>query len=106
MLAHNHVADADLAQLRVHIIDENFGQPDAFLRQSRLPLQPQQREGEERGDHFKSPVDMVWHTAMIPIWRPGAGHQRIIKRAHAIAFQWARGENGGQAGQYRHGASA
>ena len=62
MLADDIVADADLAQARVHIVDEQLGEQDRRAP-PRLAerFQPQQDQSGHRRDHVEAAVDRVRH---------------------------------------------
>jgi hypothetical protein len=80
MLADNDVADSELAQLPVHVVDEAFRESRGGLTPRRLRFHPQHDEREDRGDHVEAAVDRVGHLPVaIPVLRARALHDRGIK---------------------------
>ena len=83
MLAHDDIADADLAQLAVHIVDETLGEVGACRWPVGIAFKPQQDQAQHRGDHIEPAVDAIGHGAVqIPVRRPRARHDRIVKSSH------------------------
>ncbi len=81
MLADDDVADADLAQLAVHIVDEALGERGAGQHPGGLLLEPQQHDRQHRRDHVEPAVDRVRDPAFpIPMRQPRARHRRLIQR--------------------------
>ena len=81
MLAHADIADSHLAQLAVHIGHEQFGQPHAFLPGLIAPLESQQHDRQQRGDHVEPAIHRVGDRAVfVPVGLACAGHHLLIER--------------------------
>ncbi len=63
MLADDIVADPDLAERGVHILDEHFGeQGDRLAPGFAFGLEPDQRQCHHRRDHVEAAVERVGHA--------------------------------------------
>ena len=102
--ADDESADAVLAQLPVHVVDEQFGKEHrelANLRVGIVLLQPQQHRGEHHRHRFEPAVDAVLDLSVeIPIGVAAQGDDAVIGRARDLARVLAAE----QAGEDGHGA--
>ena len=82
MLADDIIADAELAQGRVHVVDEDLGEQDRGRAPGlALRLEPEQDEGGQRGDHVEAAVERVGHPALpIPEGVAALGDDRRVER--------------------------
>ena len=87
MLAHHIVADADLAQRRFHVVDEQLGEEDRRAApRPPLVLDPQQDQRQQRGDHVEAAVDRIRHLSLpVPGGIPPRGHDGAVERRHRFA---------------------
>ncbi|KEY98088.1 hypothetical protein AI27_14230 [Sphingomonas sp. BHC-A] len=84
MLADDDVANPFLPQLAVHVVHEQFGQPDAFLRSAQR-LQPHQRLGEDGDDHVETPVHRVGNPPLhIPMGPAALRDDGVVEGAHRV----------------------
>lgn len=78
-LAYDHVAHADFAQLRIHIVDKNFGQESHCLRLTRILFQSDQYQRKRGRNHFEPAIDAIGNTAgHIPMWLAGISHDLFV----------------------------
>ena len=100
MLADDMVADAELAQSRVHVVDEQLGQqPDGLAAGLTLGLEPEQDQSGHRRDHVEAAVDRIGHPALaIPEGIAAGGDRGAIKRLQRRALP-GTAENPLQEGQ-------
>lgn len=90
MFADHDVANAFLPQLAVHVIDEQFGQPNAFLRRIQR-FQPHQHLRQNGNDHVKPPIDRVGRLAFqIPMGLAPFVDDGLIERLHRVLWIGAR----------------
>ena len=93
MFADNHVANADLPQLAVHVLDENLGQPGEILSLIVILFQPDQHQRENRCDHIETAVDTVRYLRFfIPGQLPPLADNRIVQRLH-LCIRIVSGKN-------------
>ena len=88
MLADDIVADADLAERPVHVVDEDLGeQHRGAAPRFALAFHPQQHQGEDRRDHVEAAVERVRHPALaIPGRLAPAGDDGAIERVERRAL--------------------
>src|SRR6185369_9811714 len=82
MLADNNIANADLAKLTIHILNENLGQQRYFgCATLPLPFKSQENERQHRRHHIEAAVERVGNLALdIPFRPPRCGHHGLIER--------------------------
>ena len=98
MFADDHVADTDLTQLPVHILDENLGQPGKFLAPFVVLLQPDQHQREYRGNHIEPAVDTVRNLRfLVPRQLSPFADNRVVQRLH-FCIGIVSGKNLGEKG--------
>ena len=86
LLADNHVAEANLAHLPIHVIDEQFGKLDTGERLIGILVDAMQNECEHEADHVKAPVKRVGHAACaVPMRHAGGGNDGIPERTARLA---------------------
>ena len=85
MLADDDVADAELAQLAVHVVDEALGEAGGGRSAVGRLLEPQQHERQHGRDHVEAAVDRVGHRALqIPVRRARARDDRVVQRQQRL----------------------
>ncbi len=88
MRADDIVADPDLAEGAVHVVDEDLGKKDRRqLARLALGLQPEQRQGGHRSHHVEAAVERVGHLAVpVPVGVAADLDQRPVERHQGRAL--------------------
>lgn len=95
MLADDDVTDAALAQLAVHVLDEDLGQPHRRLDQRVLAFHAQQHQRQHQRDRIEAPGHGVGHAAIgIPLLLAGDLDDAMPQRANLRAVVAALAEQG------------
>ena len=102
MLADDEIADPDLAQGAVHVVDEDLGQSHRFrLGTLALRFQAKENQRQHRRDHVETALERVRHSAVaIPGGLAGGGDQRIVEGPERGTLA-ALAEQSGKQGQGR-----
>ena len=80
MFSDNHVANAHLAQLPVHVVNKYFRQPRHVQRIGLALFKPQQHKRQNRCHHVEPAIKAVGDLPLyIPMRRAGLSHDLVIQ---------------------------